>query len=54
MKIKTKHNKVITIAGEVVKTIITFAIYIALLGVTLVGLLWLGVFLGEWTHSILN
>lgn len=54
MTIKTKHNKVITVAGEIVKTIVTLAIYVAILGVVVVGLMWLGVFLGEWAHDILN
>lgn len=54
MTINTKHNKTITVAGEVVKTILTLVIYAAIIGVALVGLLWLSVTLGEWAHSILN
>lgn len=54
MTIKHKHNKVITIAGEVVKTFITLAIYVAIIAVVLVGLIHLSVVLGEWLHVIFN
>lgn len=54
MAINNKHNKVITIGGAVVTTLVTYAIYVAILGVVGVGLLQLGVFLGEWVHNIVN
>jgi hypothetical protein len=54
MTIQTKHNKVITVSGEVLKTFITIAIYVGIAGTVVVGMLWLGVTLGEWVHDILN
>lgn len=54
MTIQTKHNKIITGAGEFVKTFITLVIYAAICGVALLGLLYLGIIIGELVHEILN
>ena len=54
MTIPPKHNKIITVSGEVLKTFITLAIYCALMAVTVVGLFWLAMVLGELVHGIIN
>ena len=52
MTIKTKHNKVITVAGEVTKTIVTLALYAAIIAGVLAGLIALAILGGEWIHSL--
>lgn len=54
MTLPQKHNKAITIAGEVVKTLITYAIYLVILSGVAVGLLYWGTLLGGWIHNIFS
>ena len=54
MTIQPKHNKVITVAGEVLKTFLTLAIYAAIICLVFACLLVLSVQIGEWVHVMIG
>lgn len=52
MTIKSKHNRVITVAGEITKTIVTLAIYAFIIAAVLGGLVALAILGGEMVHDL--
>lgn len=54
MKNYQPKYKLVRIVGDLVGALVTLAIYVAIIATTVVFLMWLGVTLGEWVHSIVN
>lgn len=54
MKNYQPKNKFVRAAGAVTEAFVTLVIYVAIIATGVVFLMWLGVTLGEWVHTILN